>query len=61
FMNVDGSDRNTKAALYAIWIFALLFNFMETQIFTRDRQIWLMLIIVIASLRSMTYKPGARR
>lgn len=61
FMNLDGSDRNTKAALYAIWIFALLFNFMETQIFTRDRQIWLMLIIVIASLRCMAYAKVARR
>ncbi|MCA3575555.1 MAG: O-antigen ligase family protein, partial [Aestuariivirga sp.] len=61
FMNLDASDRNTKAALYAIWIFALLFNFMETQIFTRDRQIWLMLIIVIASLRCMAYEKGARR
>jgi exopolysaccharide production protein ExoQ len=61
FMNLDATDRNTKAALYAIWIFALLFNFMETQIFTRDRQIWLMLIIVIASLRCMAYEKGARR
>ncbi len=55
FMHLDSSNRNIKAALYSIWIFALLFNFMETQIFTRDRQIWLMLIIVIASLRCMEY------
>ncbi|WP_374332855.1 O-antigen ligase family protein [Aestuariivirga sp.] len=61
FMHLDSSNRNIKAALYSIWIFALLFNFMETQIFTRDRQIWLMLIIVIASLRCMEYDAGGRQ
>jgi exopolysaccharide production protein ExoQ len=61
FMNLDGSSRSLKAMLYGIWIFALLFNFMETQIFTRDRQIWLMLIIVISSLRSLEYEKVASR
>lgn len=56
FMNADSNFRSMKAMLYGIWLFALLFNFMETQIFTRDRQIWLMLIIVISSLRSLEYE-----
>jgi exopolysaccharide production protein ExoQ len=60
FMNVDGSFRSMKAMLYGIWLFALFFNFMETQIFTRDRQIWLMLIIVISSLRSLDYEKLKR-
>ena len=61
FMNLNSRHRNMKAMLYSIWIFALLFNFMETQIFTRDRQIWLMLIIVISSLRSLSFERAARR
>ena len=56
FLSLDGTQRDSKAMLYSIWIFALLFNFMETQIFTRDRQIWLMLIIVVSSLRSFAYE-----
>jgi O-antigen ligase len=61
FLTLDGSARDSKAMLYAIWVFALLFNFMETQIFTRDRQIWLMLIIVISSLRGFEYERTSRR
>ena len=59
FMNLDGGDRNIKGALYAIWIFALLFNLLETQIFTRDKQIWLMLILVLSCLRSFAYERKA--
>jgi O-antigen ligase len=61
FMNLDGRDRDLKAALYGLWIFALLFNFMETQIFTRDKQIWLLMVIVIASLRIMNVERAASR
>jgi exopolysaccharide production protein ExoQ len=56
FMNLDGSNANTKGMLYAIWVFALLFNMMETQIFTRDKQIWLMLILALSCLRSLRYE-----
>jgi O-antigen ligase len=59
FMTLDSSERDLKGMLFSVWVFALLFNFMETQIFTRDRQIWLMLIIVIASLRSLKYERRA--
>jgi hypothetical protein len=60
-MNLDARERDLKAALYALWVFALLFNFMETQIFTRDKQIWLLLVIVIGVLRKMSMKRAALR
>jgi O-antigen ligase len=56
FMNLDGSNPDIKGMLYAIWVFALLFNMMETQIFTRDKQIWLMLLLTISCLRSLKYE-----
>ncbi|OLP59013.1 hypothetical protein BJF93_03535 [Xaviernesmea oryzae] len=37
---LNSSYRGAVSALFAIWLFGVLDNFMETQLFTRDREIW---------------------
>jgi exopolysaccharide production protein ExoQ len=52
------------ALLFGLWIFGVMENFMETQLYTRDREIWIVFvaaILIIQQLAKESYSKGSRK
>ena len=59
FWPLEPRARTFKGLLFALFVFVILHNFMESDFLENDNGVWLTLLIVIASLRSTELaKPG---
>ncbi|WP_182422174.1 O-antigen ligase family protein [Aureimonas sp. ME7] len=47
---VDKSNAKTCSLLFSIWFFAVLQNLMETQLYSRDREVWFMMLSAVLSM-----------
>lgn len=51
---VSPKNANFFSMLFSMWFFCLLENCMETQLYTRDREMWIVMFTVILSLQLQT-------
>ncbi len=49
-LTVSPRYRKIVGLLLGIWMFAVLYNLLETHIMTRDRQIWIIMIVILQSM-----------
>jgi O-antigen ligase len=49
-------DERLKATLFGLWLFAICTNLTESQILSRDRYMWVTLLLVVCGLRQLRLK-----
>ena len=52
FWPLDYQQTSFKALLFALFIFFVLHNFLESDFLTRDSGVWFSLLLVVAALRN---------
>lgn len=61
FGRVNPKNMRAYSMLFSLWLFGILENFMETQLFTRDREIWSVLFVAILVLHLINANEARTR
>ncbi|MBZ5763444.1 O-antigen ligase family protein [Rhizobium sp. VS19-DR104.2] len=55
--NVNPQNTSYYSLLFSLWLYGVLENMTETQLYTRDREIWVIYFIAILILQNLSRKP----